>query len=53
VITFSKTRPIPPLEMGKKVRQQTRGASRHSKELGFKIFSNSQMKVELKEVNEH
>jgi hypothetical protein len=51
VTTFAKTRPIPPLEMGKKAHKQTRGASTHSKELGPKSFLNSQMKVELKEVN--
>jgi hypothetical protein len=51
VITFAKTRPIPPLEMGKEAHQQTRGASKHSKELGPKSFPNSQMKVELQEVN--
>ncbi len=37
--------------MGKEVHQQIRGALKQSKELGPKSFPNSQMKVELKEVN--
>jgi hypothetical protein len=37
--------------MGKEVGQQTKGTSRHSKELGPKSFPNSQMKVELQKVN--
>jgi hypothetical protein len=44
-LTFTKTRSIVPLEMGKQVCQQTKKVSRHSKKPGTKFFSNMQMKV--------
>jgi hypothetical protein len=52
-ITSVETRLTLPLEMGRKVYQQTRGASRHFKKLGPKSFPNTQMKVESKEVSWH
>jgi hypothetical protein len=48
VITFAKTRPIPLLEMGKKVCRPTKGASRHSKEPSLKNLPNMRMKVNQK-----
>jgi hypothetical protein len=49
-ITSIEARPISPLEMKKKVCQQIKGTSKHSKELGPKSLLNTRMKVESKKV---
>jgi hypothetical protein len=48
VITFAKARPIPLLEIGRKVCQPTKGAFGHSKEPSLKNLPNMQMKVNQK-----
>jgi hypothetical protein len=53
VITSTKTKPTPPLEMKKEVYQQIRGAFRHFKKIDLKSLPNMQMKVKSKEVSRH